>query len=156
MPVLDDLPLDFPLRKGGVKPAPDITIQPGAVELNVDRRQLQPGEPGAVHGHANVCRLPGGQLHRLRLRLRGLEHAAQHLALLVAEQRADRVGRLPEPPVHHPDDLGEVGVDEHGPQHLVVVTGRAVLVLARHTLGAVDLGGAEVFDPIQGDQVTAL
>jgi general secretion pathway protein E/type IV pilus assembly protein PilB len=32
-PDLDDLPLDFPLRKGGVKPAPDIAIQQGFVEM---------------------------------------------------------------------------------------------------------------------------
>jgi type II secretion system protein E len=32
-PVLDDLPLDFPLRKGGVKPAPDVAIQQGMVEM---------------------------------------------------------------------------------------------------------------------------
>ncbi|HJZ55986.1 MAG TPA: ATPase, T2SS/T4P/T4SS family [Gemmataceae bacterium] len=32
-PNLDDLPLDFPLRKGGPKPAPDIAIQQGIVEM---------------------------------------------------------------------------------------------------------------------------
>ncbi|MBN9523401.1 Flp pilus assembly complex ATPase component TadA [bacterium] len=32
-PDLDDLPLDFPLRKGGVKPAPDVLIQQGIVEM---------------------------------------------------------------------------------------------------------------------------
>ncbi len=33
MPDLDELPLDFPLRKGGVKPAADIAIQQGMVEM---------------------------------------------------------------------------------------------------------------------------
>jgi general secretion pathway protein E/type IV pilus assembly protein PilB len=33
VPNLEDLPLDFPLRKGGVKPAPDVAIQQGVVEM---------------------------------------------------------------------------------------------------------------------------
>jgi general secretion pathway protein E/type IV pilus assembly protein PilB len=33
VPDLDTLPLDFPLRKGGVKPAPDVAIQQGVVEM---------------------------------------------------------------------------------------------------------------------------
>ena len=53
------------------------------------------------------------------------------------------------------DDLGEVGMDEDGPQHLVVVGGLAV-VLPGQAVVTVDLGGAKVFDPIQGHQVTAL
>jgi general secretion pathway protein E/type IV pilus assembly protein PilB len=32
-PDFDDLPLDFPLRKNGPKPAPDIQIQQGMVEM---------------------------------------------------------------------------------------------------------------------------
>ncbi|QDU18196.1 GspE/PulE family protein [Urbifossiella limnaea] len=35
-PDLDDLPLDFPLRKGGVKPSPEIAIQQGMVEMMGD------------------------------------------------------------------------------------------------------------------------
>jgi general secretion pathway protein E/type IV pilus assembly protein PilB len=35
-PDLEELPLDFPLRKGGVKPAPDVRIQQGMVEMMGD------------------------------------------------------------------------------------------------------------------------
>jgi type II secretory ATPase GspE/PulE/Tfp pilus assembly ATPase PilB-like protein len=33
VPAQDDLPIDFPLKKKGVKPAPDIAIQQGVVEM---------------------------------------------------------------------------------------------------------------------------
>ena len=33
VPDLDELPIDFPLRKKGVKPAPDVAIQQGIVEM---------------------------------------------------------------------------------------------------------------------------
>jgi len=33
VPEPDDMPLDFPLRKGGLKPAPDVAIQQGVVEM---------------------------------------------------------------------------------------------------------------------------
>jgi hypothetical protein len=54
------------------------------------------------------------------------------------------------------DDLGEVRVNEGGSQHLVVVRHFAVVVLAAQAVLTVDLVGTEVFDPVQGQQVTAL
>jgi general secretion pathway protein E/type IV pilus assembly protein PilB len=48
VPDLDTLPLDFPLRKGGVKPAPDIAIQQGVVEMM-----------GAGPGEAKLWKGPG-------------------------------------------------------------------------------------------------
>ncbi|HEX4611740.1 MAG TPA: ATPase, T2SS/T4P/T4SS family [Urbifossiella sp.] len=55
-PDLDDLPLDFPLRKGGVKPAPDIAIQQGMVEMMGDG----PGEGQLWKGTGcRACRQGG-------------------------------------------------------------------------------------------------
>jgi type II secretory ATPase GspE/PulE/Tfp pilus assembly ATPase PilB-like protein len=55
-PDLDDLPLDFPLRKGGVKPAPDVLIQQGLVEMMGDG----PGEARLYKGAGcRSCRQGG-------------------------------------------------------------------------------------------------
>src|ERR1700693_6147807 len=53
------------------------------------------------------------------------------------------------------DDFGKVGMDQDGPQQLVVVGNGPVAMLARHTMGTVDFVRAEVFDAIQGHEVTA-
>ena len=47
-PDFDDLPLDFPLRKGGVKPAADVAIQQGLVEL---MGAAAAGDGEVVEGH---------------------------------------------------------------------------------------------------------
>jgi general secretion pathway protein E/type IV pilus assembly protein PilB len=56
VPDLDEMPLDFPLRKGGVKPAPDIAIQQGFVEMMGDG----PGEGKLWKGKGcRSCRQTG-------------------------------------------------------------------------------------------------
>jgi general secretion pathway protein E/type IV pilus assembly protein PilB len=56
VPVIDELPLDFPLRKGGVKPAPDVAIQQGMVEMMGDG----PGEAKLWKGTGcRSCRQTG-------------------------------------------------------------------------------------------------
>ena len=53
---VEELPLDFPLRKGGVKPAPDVAIQQGIVELMGDG----PAEPRLWKGTGcRSCRQTG-------------------------------------------------------------------------------------------------
>jgi hypothetical protein len=47
-------------------------------------------------------------------------------------------------------------MNENGAEHLVVVGHFAVVVVARHAVVAMDLLGAEVFDPVQGNQVMAV
>ncbi|HSH95662.1 MAG TPA: ATPase, T2SS/T4P/T4SS family, partial [Roseimicrobium sp.] len=55
-PDLDDLPLDFPLRNGGVKPSPEIAIQQGFVEMMGDG----PGEGKLWKGvGCRACRQGG-------------------------------------------------------------------------------------------------
>src|SRR5436189_2399159 len=69
------------------------------------------------------------------------------VVLVLAVLTLDRLGRQGE-------DLREIRVNEGGPQQLVVVADCAVLVLPRQAMVAVDLLGREVFDPIQGNQLT--
>jgi hypothetical protein len=52
------------------------------------------------------------------------------------------------------DHLAEIGMNDDRSQHLVVIGHFAILVMARHAVLAVNLLGGEVFDPVQGDQVT--
>jgi hypothetical protein len=54
------------------------------------------------------------------------------------------------------EDHRQVGVQQHRPDQLVVVRGRAVAMVRLQAVLTMHLLGAEVFDPVQGDQVATV
>ena len=57
------------------------------------------------------------------------------------------------PERHHREDFPQIGRDEHGGKHLMVVSDRPIPVVLDLAMGTVDLLGTEVFAAIETEQI---